>query len=128
MSYSNKERGMALYTFLKCSSGNTAIKCIMADEYKLPWSKCFIKIPFLAILALYSKKKRCDQVDPPHVTPNIRLCMHTKFYACSSIIFSGKNTIFGFFSPMGGVLLQSSANLTQTTPQCLPSSSEISHQ
>ena len=42
-------------------------------------SSVFIEIPFLAFLALHRQKRRCGQVEPSHVTPRVKLCIHTKF-------------------------------------------------
>ena len=37
--------------------------------------------------------------DPTHVTPKVRLCIHTIYQVCSSKDVLGQITIFGLFGP-----------------------------
>ena len=65
--------------------------------------------------------RRCGQVGPSPCYSQSKLCMHTKFWVCSSISFSGQNVIFGFFfQPYGRsfnlIFTKLALNLPTVTP------------
>ena len=39
----------------------------------------FSEVPFLAFLALHTKKKRCGQVGPAYISHKVKSCMHPSF-------------------------------------------------
>ena len=57
-------------------------------------SKCFLEVPFLIFLALYTKRKRCGQMGPILCYSQSQVVSECQKFWPVAPFFSGKTTIF----------------------------------
>ena len=73
------EMGVVMNMYLKHSPDYNNSKYIWIHWSNSLGSSVFAEIPFLALIVSHRERKRYGQVGPAHVTPRVKLYIHTKF-------------------------------------------------